>query len=393
MIACVSPSSDNMDETLNCLRYANRAKNIQNNAIVNVDASSQLLTELKGRVRALATDLIRVKDGDTAAGSFTREALEAMAEGGNVNANSGASISAAATQRSTTTNPTSVTPRPRASTSNSSLDAEEQLRRTEIELSRTRELLGQSQRNHDAAEEQLYVAKAEKQLFQLQVSVLTDDSSVTPMGVGDKEFLAKATDYEKEIGKLRDALRTAEAKSDRMTLIQGELMDDDQTDFFVEKAKKALDEDKKRLSIVRSTMSLYESDPDLFAVNDIQDESQALDQGSQLDTEAQTEEAEIKSLTDKYLDQGGYVEDDDPDSTAPVNKSEAVPSLPGPRKGNIQADLIELTRGIAAKEDLIDQLKLSQEKYAVRLAFCARNIYSFSNMLNILTPYLLICRV
>jgi hypothetical protein len=38
-----------MDETLNCLRYANRVKNIQNNAIVNVDASSQLLTELKGK--------------------------------------------------------------------------------------------------------------------------------------------------------------------------------------------------------------------------------------------------------------------------------------------------------------------------------------------------------
>jgi hypothetical protein len=239
------------------------------------------------------------------------------------------------------------------------------------------------------------VTKAEKQLFQLQVSVLTDDSSVTPMGVGDKEFLAKATDYEKEIGKLRDALRTAEAKADRMALIQGELaMDDDHADFSVEKAKKALDEDKKRLSSLRSTMLLDESDLDLSAVNDGLDESQALDQGGQLDTEAQVEEAEINALTDKYLDQGGYVEDDDPDSTAPVNKSEAVPSLPGRQKGNIQADLIELSRGIAAKEDLIDQLKLSQEKYAVRLASGVRSIYSFSNMpKNILTPYLFICRV
>jgi hypothetical protein len=306
-----------------------------------------------------------------------------MAEGGKVNANSGASMPVAA-QRPTTTSPKSVTPR--TSTAIGSLDVEEQLRRTEIELSRTRELLGQSQRNHDAAEEQLYVAKGEKQLYQLQVSVLTDGSSVTPMGVSDKEFLAKATDYEKEIGKLRDALRTAEAKADRMILIQGELMDDDQTDFSVEKAKKALDEDKKRLSSLRSTMSLDESDPDLFAMNGIQDESQALDQVGQLDTEAQAEEAEINALTDKYLDQGGYTEDDDPDSSAPVSKSEAVPSLPGPRKGNIQADLIELSKGIAAKEDLIDQLKLSQEKYAVRFAFCARNISSFWNILNILTP-------
>eukprot|EP00536_Pseudo-nitzschia_multiseries_P000493 jgi/Psemu1/178938/e_gw1.6.175.1 len=43
MIACVSPSSSNMDETLNCLRYANRAKNIQNHAVVNLDATSQLV--------------------------------------------------------------------------------------------------------------------------------------------------------------------------------------------------------------------------------------------------------------------------------------------------------------------------------------------------------------
>ncbi|OEU20759.1 kinesin-domain-containing protein, partial [Fragilariopsis cylindrus CCMP1102] len=43
MIACVSPSSCNMEETLNCLRYANRAKNIQNHAVVNVDATSQIV--------------------------------------------------------------------------------------------------------------------------------------------------------------------------------------------------------------------------------------------------------------------------------------------------------------------------------------------------------------
>jgi hypothetical protein len=71
-------------------------------------------------------------------------------------------------------------------------------------------------------------------------------------------------------------------------------------------------------------------------------------------------------LTNKYLDQGGHVEDDDPDSTAPVNGSGAVPPSTVRQDRNMQADLIELSRGIAAKEDLIDQLKLSQEKYAVR---------------------------
>ena len=39
------------------------------------------------------------------------------------------------------------------------------------------------------------------------------------------------------------------------------------------------------------------------------------------------------------------------------------------RERKVQADLAELSRSIAAKENLIDQLKLSQEKYAVRIDF------------------------
>merc|ERR1711865_4977 len=37
MLACVSPSDDSFEETLNVLRYANRAKNIKNCAIKNLN--------------------------------------------------------------------------------------------------------------------------------------------------------------------------------------------------------------------------------------------------------------------------------------------------------------------------------------------------------------------
>nr|BAA07612.1 kinesin protein [Caenorhabditis elegans] len=43
MIACVSPSSDNYDETLSTLRYANRAKNIKNKPTINEDPKDALL--------------------------------------------------------------------------------------------------------------------------------------------------------------------------------------------------------------------------------------------------------------------------------------------------------------------------------------------------------------
>lgn len=50
MIACASPSGKNAEESLNCLRYANRTKNIQNKATVNVDPHSRLVNTLRGQV-------------------------------------------------------------------------------------------------------------------------------------------------------------------------------------------------------------------------------------------------------------------------------------------------------------------------------------------------------
>ena len=62
MVACVSPSLSNIEESLNCLRYANRAKNIQNNAVMNVDANTtKVVEELKTQVKTMSKEIITVK--------------------------------------------------------------------------------------------------------------------------------------------------------------------------------------------------------------------------------------------------------------------------------------------------------------------------------------------
>ncbi|EGT33901.1 hypothetical protein CAEBREN_31227 [Caenorhabditis brenneri] len=53
MIACVSPSSDNYDETLSTLRYANRAKNIKNKPTINEDPKDALLREYQEEIARL----------------------------------------------------------------------------------------------------------------------------------------------------------------------------------------------------------------------------------------------------------------------------------------------------------------------------------------------------
>lgn len=47
MVACISPSDRDFMESLSTLKYANRARNIQNKAVVNQDRTSQQLSALR----------------------------------------------------------------------------------------------------------------------------------------------------------------------------------------------------------------------------------------------------------------------------------------------------------------------------------------------------------
>lgn len=58
MIACVSPADSNMEETLNTLRYADRARKIKNKPVVNWDPQTAEIMRLKGEVQQLTMKLI-----------------------------------------------------------------------------------------------------------------------------------------------------------------------------------------------------------------------------------------------------------------------------------------------------------------------------------------------
>lgn len=57
MIATVSPSADNYEETLSTLRYADRAKRIVNHAVVNEDPNARIIRELREEVEKLRVQL------------------------------------------------------------------------------------------------------------------------------------------------------------------------------------------------------------------------------------------------------------------------------------------------------------------------------------------------
>ncbi|XP_074231135.1 kinesin-like protein KIF21A isoform X8 [Camelus bactrianus] len=63
MIACVSPSDRDFMETLNTLKYANRARNIKNKVMVNQDRASQQISALRGEITRLQMELMEYKTG------------------------------------------------------------------------------------------------------------------------------------------------------------------------------------------------------------------------------------------------------------------------------------------------------------------------------------------
>lgn len=53
MVACLSPADNNYEETLSTLRYANRAKSIQNRPRINEDPKDALLREYQEEIKKL----------------------------------------------------------------------------------------------------------------------------------------------------------------------------------------------------------------------------------------------------------------------------------------------------------------------------------------------------
>ncbi|XP_073327681.1 kinesin-like protein KIF21A isoform X4 [Pagrus major] len=78
MIACISPSDRDFMETLNTLKYANRARNIKNKVMVNQDKASQQISALRTEIARLQMELMEYKTGKRMAGEDGVESFSDM---------------------------------------------------------------------------------------------------------------------------------------------------------------------------------------------------------------------------------------------------------------------------------------------------------------------------
>jgi kinesin family protein 3/17 len=63
MIANIGPADYNMDETLSTLRYASRAKNIQNKPRINEDPKDTMIREFQDEIARLKAELEQFSGG------------------------------------------------------------------------------------------------------------------------------------------------------------------------------------------------------------------------------------------------------------------------------------------------------------------------------------------
>lgn len=70
MIACISPADSNMEETINTLRYADRARKIKNKPVVNVDPRAAEMNRLKQQVQKWVLALIIISTQITSVAVF-----------------------------------------------------------------------------------------------------------------------------------------------------------------------------------------------------------------------------------------------------------------------------------------------------------------------------------
>ena len=349
MIACVSPAAVNMGESLNCLRYANRAKNIQNKAVVNVDASTRIVQDLQRQVAVLASNLLAALDGKMEDIQISRDNLNSLV---------GGSIAGSMLQSLNTLH----------SSRSEHPDVNVKLKETEAELSETKRLLRQAQSYHDDAELELHTARAHNCLMDAKFSLLTVDDSRSQNVSVENAFMEKAVEYEATISNLQGALRHLESKKNQslewdinevLDPSSDDIANDYKSNFLEEEL--ILEENRNLLAKIRST--LHKGEPDV--TDDYFDKGICV----HLENDDRSDQEIFKLSDKKYLKADGNENEN-------FRQQEVLDQeLTHDRVKQFAAEIEEISKSIETKERLIQQIKRNKERENVSRASHFTGVY------------------
>ncbi|XP_069833332.1 kinesin-like protein KIF21A isoform X7 [Dendropsophus ebraccatus] len=322
MIACVSPSDRDFMETLNTLKYANRARNIKNKVMANQDRTSQQINALRNEITRLQMELMEYKTGKRI---IDEEGVESINDMFHENA--------------------------MLQTENNNLRMRIKAMQETIDALRTRI----TQLMSDQANQVL--ARA---------------------GDGNEEISNMVHNYIKEIEDLRAKLLESEAVNENLrkslsrastrasyfsspfsaSLIPAEK----ETTEIIDMAKKDLQKLKKiEKKKKKRLQQLQESSPEERSV--VKDENADNEKSEERGlTEKESNELDIEEGHDGSDHEEDEEEEDEDEEDADGAESSTESDSEQDEKENYQADLANITCEIAIKQKLIDELENSQRR-------------------------------
>ncbi|XP_018595890.2 kinesin-like protein KIF21A isoform X5 [Scleropages formosus] len=327
MIACISPSDRDFMETLNTLKYANRARNIKNRVMVNQDKASQQISALRTEIARLQMELMEYKTGKRIVGEDGVESINDMFH------------------------------------ENSMLQTENNNLRVRVK----------------AMQETIDVQRA--RLTQL----LSDQANqvLAKAGEGNEEIGNMIQNYIKEIEDLRAKLLESEAvnenlrknllrASTRSSLYGGPgsfspalLAPEKEASDIIELAKKDLEKLKKKERKKKKRLQLLEEnrlevEDNSVIKEEVPDNEQ--DKGAEKETsERASDEVELEGQEGSDHEDGDE-EDEEEEEEMEAEESSDDSDSDLDEKENFQADLANITCEIAIKQKLIDELENSQRR-------------------------------
>ncbi|XP_041833618.1 kinesin-like protein KIF21A isoform X2 [Melanotaenia boesemani] len=317
MIACISPSDRDFMETLNTLKYANRARNIKNKVMVNQDRASQQISALRTEIARLQMELMEYKTGKRMVGEDGMEGINDL-----VHENS------------------------MLQTENNNLRVRVKAMQETIDAQRTR-----------------------------LTQVLSDQANqaLAKAGEGNEEIGNMIQNYIKEIEELRAKLLESEAvnenlrkslsrASTRSSLYGGPgsfspavLAPEKEASDVIMMAKKDLEKLKKMEKKKKKRLQRYEENHH----HEAEHASVVKEEFPDNDQERGNEEAEGEG-SDHEDGEDAYGEDEDSDMAEETSDESDSEELD--EKESVQADLANITCEIAIKQKLIDELENSQRR-------------------------------
>ncbi|XP_025258904.1 kinesin-like protein KIF21A isoform X2 [Theropithecus gelada] len=314
MIACVSPSDRDFMETLNTLKYANRARNIKNKVMVNQDRASQQINALRSEITRLQMELMEYKTGKRI---IDEEGVESINDMFHENA--------------------------MLQTENNNLRVRIKAMQETVDALRSRiTQLVSDQANH-------VLARA---------------------GEGNEEISNMIHSYIKEIEDLRAKLLESEAVNENLrknltratarapyfsgssTFSPTILSSDKETIEIIDLAKKDLEKLKRKEKRKKKSVAGKEDNTDT-------DQEKKEEKGA---SERENNELEVEESQEMSDHEDEEEEEEEEEDDIEGGESSDESDSESDEKANYQADLANITCEIAIKQKLIDELENSQKR-------------------------------